>query len=192
MNFTTVKPVIVLSLICALSGFILSSLRTLTAPRIEMQVLANVQSPAIAYVFGETENDPVAERKTFELEGGKKVMVFPAKRGGKLYGVAMEEFSPGYGGAVGIMVGIDIDTSRLIGIGVTTMSETPGLGSLIAMPKFSGQFRGSEFGVALTSRGGKIDAVAGATISSNAAVESVRKAVAVYEKIKPDLALAWN
>ena len=187
----TLRPIVVLSLICALAGFSLSYLRTTTAPMIENQVLTYVQSPAIKAVFGDTENNPVAERKKFKLENGSEIMVFPAIRGGKLYGVALEEFAPGYGGDVGVIVGIDVETSRLIGIGVTTMSETPGLGTLIAAPRFSGQFKGSGFDVALTSRGGKIDAVAGATISSAAAVESVRKAVATYENIKSQLATAW-
>ncbi len=187
-----IRMVVVLSLICGLAGFSLSYLRQTTAPLIEEQVLTYVQSPAIKAVFGDTENNPVAERKKFALPDGQEITVFPALRGGKLYGVALEEFARGYGGNVGVMVGIDVDNSKLLGIGVTTMSETPGLGALIASPNFSGQFKGSEFDVALSSRGGKIDAVAGATISSNAAVESVRKAVAAYESIKGELATAWQ
>lgn len=186
-----IKPIMVLSLICALAGFSLSYLRMSSAPQIELQVLTYVQSPAIQAVFGDIDNDPVADRKKFTLPDGSEVMLFPAKRDGKLFGVALEEFSPGYGGDVGVMVGIDVENPKLIGIGVTTMKETPGLGTLIAAPKFSGQFKGASQDVALSSKGGKIDAVAGATISSTAAVESVRKAVAAFESLKDQVATAW-
>jgi len=187
-----IKMVVVLSAICGIAGFSLSYLRATMTPLIEVQVLTYVQAPAIQAVFGEVDNDPVADRKKFSLPDGREVTVFPAKRGGKLYGVALEEFSPGYGGQVGVMVGIDPENSKLLGIGVTTMSETPGLGTLIAAPKFSGQFKGAPFEVALLSKGGTIDAVAGATISSTAAVESVLKAVATYDSLKGELATAWQ
>ncbi len=186
------RMVIVLSLICGLSGFTLAYLQQTMTPLIEVQVLTYVQKPAIENVFGEVENNPVADRKKFKLSDGRTVTLFPAKRGGKLYGVAMEEFNKGYGGDVGVMVGIETGNAKLIGIGVTTMKETPGLGTLIAAPKFSGQFRGAPLDVALRSRGGKIDAVAGATISSTAAVESVRKAVAAYEQLKGEIASSWQ
>lgn len=186
------RMIVVLSLICGLAGFTLAYLRNVTTPLIEEQVLTYVQKPAIESVFGEVENNPLTERKKFSLPDGGSITVFPAKRGGKLYGVAMEEFAKGYGGDVGVVVGINIADSKLIGIGVTTMKETPGLGTLIAAPKFSGQFRGAPLDAALRSRGGSIDAVAGATISSTAAVESVRKAVATYEALKGDIEKAWQ
>ena len=186
------RMVVVLSLICGLSGFTLAFLRSATARQIEIQVLTYVQKPAIERVFGETENDPLTDRKSFTLPDGKSVTVFPAIRGGRLYGVAIEEFAMGYADDVGVIVGIDTQSSRLIGIGVTTMRETPGLGTLIAEPKFSGQFRGASPDVELRARGGTIDAVAGATVSSVAAVESVRKAVAAYEQLKDEIASAWQ
>lgn len=187
-----VRMVVVLSLICGLAGFTLSFLSMSMAPLIEEQVLTYVQEPAIKSVFGEVENNPVADRRKFELPDGGSIMIFPAMRGGKLYGVAMEEFAKGYGGNVGVIVGIDVQGTKLVGIGVTTMKETPGLGTLIAAPRFSGQFKGAPFAVALKSKGGTIDAVAGATISSSAAVESVRKAVAVYEGLKGEIEKAWQ
>ena len=186
------RMVVVLSAICGLAGFCLSFLRITMAPLIEEQVLTYVQSPAIKSVFGEIENDPIADRKKFQLPDGQTVMLFPAKRDGKLYGVAMEEFAKGYGGEVGVVVGIDLSASKVIGIGVTTMRETPGLGTQIALPKFSGQFRGADLDLNLRSKGGKIDAVAGATISSTAAVESVRKAVRTYEQLKGRITEAWK
>jgi electron transport complex protein RnfG len=187
-----VKMVVVLSVICGLAGFTLSFLKQSMTPLIEEQVLTYVQKPAIESVLANVDNDPIAERKKFTTSRGREVMVFPAVRGGKLYGVALEEFSPGYGGDVGVIVGLEMDKPNLIGIGITTMRETPGLGTRIAQPKFAGQFKESPVDVNLTSRGGKIDAVAGSTISSAAAVDSVRKAVQTFEELKPEIAAAWQ
>jgi electron transport complex protein RnfG len=187
-----VKMVVVLSVICGLAGFTLSFLKQSMSPLIEEQVLTYVQKPAIESVLANVDNDPIAERKKFTTSRGREVMVFPAVRGGKLYGVALEEFSPGYGGDVGVIVGLEMDRPNLIGIGITTMRETPGMGTRIAQPKFAGQFKESPLDVNLASRGGKIDAVAGSTISSAAAVDSVRKAVQTFEELKPEIAAAWQ
>ena len=187
-----VRMILVLSLFCGLSGFALALVRHTSTPLIEIQVLTFVQKPAIETVFGAIENNPFTEREKFTLPDGKSVTVFPAKRGGKLYGVALEEFSKGYAGDVGVIVGINTQNSKLIGIGVTTMKETPGLGTLVAAPKFSNQFKGAPLETALRARGGTIDAISGATISSVAVVESVRKAVAVYEQLKGEIASVWQ
>jgi electron transport complex protein RnfG len=187
-----IKMVVVLTVICGLAGFTLSFLKQSMAPLIEEQVLTYVQKPAIESVLSNVENDPIAERKKFTTPEGREVTVFPARRGGRLYGVALEESSPGYGGEVGVLVGIEVDKPNLIGIGITTMRETPGLGTRIAQPNFTRQFRQGPLDVNLISRGGKIDAVAGATISSTAAVESVRKAVKTFEALKADIVAAWQ
>ena len=51
------KMIVVLTALCGLSGFVLSYLKTVTAPAIEEQVLRNVQGPALASVFA-----PLARR----------------------------------------------------------------------------------------------------------------------------------
>ena len=128
-----IRMIVVLSSICGLSGFALSYLKISTAPRIEEQVLTYVQGPAILKVFADIDNSPIAERKTFTLDGAK-VTVFPGKKDGKLVAVALEHFGKGFGGDVGVMVGYDVNRDTLTGIGITTMKETPGLGTRVADP----------------------------------------------------------
>ena len=48
------------------------------------------------------------------------------------------------------------------------MKETPGLGTRVADPAFTGQFTGKPADARLKSQGGDIDAVSGATLTSNA------------------------
>lgn len=186
-----VKMIVVLSTICGIAGFGLAYLKLSTAARIEEQVMTYVQGPAILKVFQNIENSPIAERKKFTLPEGGTVTVFPARRGGKLVGVAIENFGKGYGGDVGIMVGFDTGRDTLVGIGVTTMKETPGLGTLISAPDFTDQFLGKALDVRLKAQGGTIDAVSGATISSGGALTAVSNAAKVYTALKPQILQQW-
>ncbi|WP_147821239.1 RnfABCDGE type electron transport complex subunit G [Salidesulfovibrio onnuriiensis] len=192
-----IKMVVVLSLICSLSGLTLASVRKVTKPFIEEQVLTYVQGPAIAQVFSDYDNNPVKDRKSFALENGSELTVFPFLKNGKLDGVAFESFARGFGGDIGVMVGFSYDPtsgkSSLSSIGVTTMKETPGVGTRISGPDFGAQFKGHSLeGVNLASKGGDINAIAGATISSTGAVDAVKQAVAQFNEIKDKLPTAWG
>ena len=184
-----IRMIVVLSSICGLSGFALSYLKISTAPRIEEQVLTYVQGPAILKVFADIDNSPIAE--TFTLDGAK-VTVFPGKKDGKLVAVALEHFGKGFGGDVGVMVGYDVNRDTLTGIGITTMKETPGLGTRVADPAFTGQFTGKPADARLKSQGGDIDAVSGATISSIGVVTALGNAAKVYAALKPEIVKAWQ
>ena len=187
-----VRMIVVLSALCGLSGFALSYLKMVTASGIEEQVLTYVQGPAIHRVFTGLDNNPIADRKTFALPDGREVRVFPARRGGLLVGVAIEDKGKGYGGDVGFMVGFNVSDDTLAGIGATELKETPGLGMRITEPAFSGQFVGKTPPVALKAQGGSIDAVSGATISSTGAVTAVNNAAAVYTALKPEILKTWG
>lgn len=186
------KMILVLSLICGLSGLTLATVRQATSQRIEEQVLTYVQGPSLEQIFSDYDNNPVKDRKTFDLPSGP-VTVFPAMKGGKLTGVAFETYGKGYGGPIGIMVGFVTDGSRLEGIGVTTMKETPGLGARIVEPDFRDQFKAhSTAKVALKKQGGDISAISGATISSTGTVEAVNDAMKIFNQLKDKLPTAWE
>ena len=175
-----IRMIAVLSLLCALSGFVLSYLKITTAPRIEEQVLNYVQGPALTLVFPDAENSPLVERHTFTLDG-RDIIVFPAKKDGKLYGVALENSATGPPPPPRVMVGF-----------VTTMKETPGIGTNVAEPAFTNQFRGLDLPVGLSSQGGNVDAVSGATVSSTGAVNAIRKATDDYQALKEQILAQWS
>lgn len=185
------RMIIVLSLLCAISGFALSYLKISTAEKIEEQVLTYVQGPALDSIFPEAENTPMADRHTFSLPDGRNIMIFPAKKNGQLFGVALESSAVGYGGDLGVMVGFDTTRDALVGIGITTMRETPGIGSAVAEPGFTSQFVDAELPVDLSSQGGVIDAVSGATVSSTGAVQAVKNATADYTALKDQILAEW-
>lgn len=186
-----IRMIVVLSCICGVSGFALSYLKMTTAPAIEEQVLTYVQGPAIHSVFTDIDNDPIADRKKFTLEDGRTLTVFPGQKGGKLVGVCIEGFGTGFGGEIGVMVGFDVVRDSLVGIGITTMSETPGLGTVIADKGFTSQFRGKGLDAKAKSQGGEIDTISGATISSNGAIAGLNKAAAIYTQLKPEILKTW-
>ena len=188
-----IKMIAVLTLICGMFSVTLATLKQATESRIEEQVLTYVQGPAISEVLNGYDNSPVKDRKKFNIPGMKnRVTVFPAIKDGKLLGVALETFAKGYGGEVGVMVGFNLIDNNLSGIGITTMKETPGVGSRVAGHGFTSQFKGHSTTLELTSKGGNIEGVSGATISSTASVEAVKQAVSIFQKIKPQITQAWS
>ncbi|MEG6550699.1 FMN-binding protein [Desulfocurvibacter africanus] len=188
------KMVVVLSVIAGLSGLTLASLREYTAPRIEEQVLAYVQRPVLDAVIGQRDNDPVQDRQTFVLPStGHEVLVFPVIREGRLVGVAFETQGPGYGGDIGVITAFSLESDRIMGIGMTTMKETPGVGTRVAQHGFTTQFHNRALdGLALSAQGGSVNAVAGATVSSTGAVEAVRQAAEIYKALKPEFEKTWS
>lgn len=187
-----VQMILVLSLLCGTAGFCLSYLKMTTASRIESQALTFVQGPAILDVFRDADNSPINDRRTFPLKDGHTVNVFPCLKKGKLTGVAVEQFGSGYGGDLGVVVGFNIQNDTLAGIGITTMKETAGVGTRVKEPAFLRQFPGKSLPVKLRSQGGDIDAISGATVSSNGVMGAVDQAVAVYQELKPLLLETWK
>ena len=85
------------------------------------------------------------------------------------------------------MVAINIDTEEIIGVGVTTHSETPGLGSRAQSdPSFGAQFKGMSVGepFKVKTDGGQVDAVSGATITSRGVCGGLNDGITVYNELK--------
>jgi len=189
-----IKMIIVLSVICLAAGLLLGTVKQVTLNRIEEQVLICVQGPALKNVLKNFDNNPIAERKKFKVDQtDTQVIVFPAISKGCLTGVAIEGFGKGYGGDIGVMVGFDLKKDELTGINITTMKETPGVGTSISKDDFTEQFFGHPVSnLALKSQKGDIDAVSGATFSSKGAVDAVQKSVNIYTTIKPEILTSWK
>lgn len=184
-----IKMVVVLTLLSSLSGGLLAYVKEGTQERIENQVLQLVQGPAVKSIFSGSSNDPVADR--FSLtDGDKKIDVFVAKFDGQTKAVAFETFGKGYGGDLGLMVGIDVTDDQLYGVGVTTSSETAGLGARAKTdPKFAAQFAGMTIKepFKVTADGGQVNALSGATITSRAVSAAATQAGEIYARLKPQI-----
>ena len=189
-----IKMIVVLSVICLAAGLLLGTVKQATLSRIEEQVLICVKGPALKNVLKNFDNNPIADRQQFKVgKTDTQVIVFPAISKGCLTGVAIEGFGKGYGGDIGVMVGFDLKKDELTGIGITTMKETPGVGTSISKDDFTEQFFGHPVSnLSLKSQKGDIDAVSGATFSSKGAVDAVQKSVNIYTAIKPEILTSWK
>ncbi|MBL7178723.1 MAG: RnfABCDGE type electron transport complex subunit G [Desulfobacterales bacterium] len=185
-----VKMFVVLTVLSAFSGGLLAGLRSSTAAQIENQKLEFVKGPAIKMILKGASNDPIKDR--FKIMDGKtERSFFVGKFDGKASTVVFESFGKGFGGDIGLMMGVNIEDDAIIGIGVTTHSETPGLGSRAKDdPKFTVQFKGLSMTapIKVTNDGGKVNALSGATITSRAVCAAATEAGQIYQKFKPQLA----
>ena len=106
-------------------------------------------------------------------------------KNGNLIGYVFSATSPsGYGGDIKVAIGVSNKTNKITGFTVLSHSETAGLGAKATEDEFKSQFIGkSANGINYTKNGAsndtEIDALSGATITSNAVCEAVDSALAV-------------
>ncbi len=88
------------------------------------------------------------------------------------------------------MVGIDTKEDKILGVRVTTHSETPGVGArakseLDFVSQFNDQNLSDTYKV--KGDGGKVDALSGATLTSRAVSSALSDASAFYRRFKPQI-----
>ncbi len=185
-----IKMVVVLTALSAFSGGLLAAVYNKTKGTIEEQELKYDKAPAIKLILKGSSNDPIADR--FKLKDGEtEKNFFVGVFDGKANVVAFEAFGKGFGGDVGVMVGVSLDDDKVVGVGVTTHSETPGLGSRAKTELgFSAQFKGKSLMETFNvkSSGGEMDALAGATVTSQAVCVAVTEAGTAYKRLKSQIA----
>lgn len=114
--------------------------------------------------------------------------VYQAKTGGNTAGYAVLVAPKGYGGAVEVIVGIDLN-GKVQGVKVGTNNETPGLGKNSEKPVFSSQYINKTWDSLInvikngTPKENEIVALSGATITSKTVTEGVNKAMAVAKEL---------
>ena len=184
-----IKMIIVLTILATLSGGLLAAIRDNTQERIENQVLEFVKGPAIRSILKEATNDPIVDRFQLKVEDVEHTF-FVGVFNGEPRAVTFETSGKGYGGDVGWMVGIDVENNQIVGVGVTTHAETPGMGAKAQTdPSFVAQFRELPLDqpVKVTGDGGNINAISGATITSRAVCNATNDALKMFEKAKSQL-----
>ena len=185
-----IKMVIVLTILATFSGSLLAAIHSKTKDRIVIQILKFVKGPAIRKIFKEASNDPIVDR--FDIKDGDETRsFFVGVFEGEPRAVAFETFGKGgYGGEVGLMVGIDVKEDKLVGVGVTTHAETPGMGAKAETdPSFVAQFEdlSLEDPFKVTQDDGSINALSGATLTSRAVSLAATEASDIYKQLKPQI-----
>ncbi len=184
-----IKMVVVLTAITAVSGAALALVKSGTENRIEEQILKFEKAPAIDAIFSDVTNDPLKERFTIAHEE-REITFFPGKFKDGSKAVAFEAKGSGFGGDMGLMVGISLASDEIVKVRVTTHSETPGIGSRAKDDTgFVSQFAGMRLDKTFKVKdaGGDIDAMSGATVTSKGVCMAARQAQEIYRQLKPEI-----
>jgi len=116
---------------------------------------------------------------------GQEITYYEAGNG---VGYVFSTSSKGYGGAVVVMSGITSE-GEIAGIKITSQNETPGLGQKALKTSFTKQYKKiiPDGGILVTKSGSpaddEIDAIAGATITTNAVTNAVNEAINIYHEV---------
>jgi electron transport complex protein RnfG len=167
------RPAVVLVAICLITSLLLGLTNSLTTPYIEANTRAAAESARrevlpTADNFKDITPSPLPKGIT---------SVHEASNGA---GYVIEAYSVGYGGEVPVMVGFGSD-GEISGVKFLDNSETPGLGkNLNTKLQFAAQFAGMPANEDIEAGGIDTDAMAGATISTNAALSAINIARQYY------------
>jgi len=161
----TIKLGITLMLVTLIAALGLALTNQYTAYKIEMQKQSAIKESL----------NKVIEAESFEEDEDGNYEAYDKEK--KLIGKALKIQAPGYSSLIEALVGIDLE-NKITGIDIVSQQETPGLGANIEKESFLKQFIGkTEDVLKIKKDGGNIDAVTGATISSRAITDSVRKMI---------------
>ena len=166
-----IRPILILSLICFFVTGILAFVNNLTYPVIESAAAeraANARKEII----------PHADRFELLKINGLPLNVTQVYRAEYDKGFIFMVTTFGYGGEIKLFCGIDTD-GKLIKTAVLAQSETKGFGTPVFEEPHAGQFWGRD-------KNGieEIQAISGATISSNAFKKGIRDSFEAFEIIK--------
>jgi len=162
-------PVILLTIVVAISVSLLSFTDSITRDKIEAQEEEKIQT-MLSEMF--------PDMSRYELEDG----IYTIYSDGDEISYAFIAIGKGYGGDINILVGLE-DENTIKDITIISQTETPGLGTRITESFFTDQFTGVHIDdVAEKRDGGQIDAITSSTVSSMAVIEAVKETA--MEKVK--------
>jgi len=175
LNKNIIAITLNLTIACVISGVIIAGTYQLTA--------ATAKKRSIE-IKNKSMKNLVTAADTFKSIKGKPDWV-EAKKGNKTVAYIVPSESKGYGGIIRLLIAIDTN-GKVIDYNVLDSKETPGLGDKASSNLFKDQYKGK------TTKNMKIvkdiknkeniQAISGATITSNAVNNGVREAVISVEK----------
>lgn len=193
-----VKNTLILTAITLISGLLLGLVYEITKAPI---AVAQENAKQTAYKKVLEDADSFTENQDFNADDALKILqdngytddeiteVADAKdAGGEIIGYVITAVShEGYGGDIEIAVGIQND-GTVKGIDMLTITETAGLGMNAKEDSFKNQFKDKnveKFSYTKTGEEGddKIDAMSGATITTNAVTNAVDSALVYFQNV---------
>jgi len=172
----SVQMVLVLSVVGVVSGGALVGIYRYAQPRIEVNRERALRVAIFEVLPGAESHETIAK------EGKTIYKGFDSS--GRLIGYAFTGNGPGYQGTIEVMIGVDPELEKTTGIEILESVETPGLGAKITERLFRDKFRGLVIRPLIELIKGKspeepnqVQAITGATISSQAIVDILNKTI---------------
>lgn len=178
------------------AALILAGLNALTQERIEKQRREHALRAVASMLARDSyDNELLDAARQIGIPGLGAATVYTARLNGRPTAVVMDVTTPGgYSGDIRLLVAIGTDAS-VLGVQILEHRETPGLGDRIERGKSAWleQFEGKSLGRppagdwAPDRRNGSFDTVTGATITSAAVTDAVKRALQAFESSRDAL-----
>ncbi|MEG0829266.1 MAG: RnfABCDGE type electron transport complex subunit G [Anaerovoracaceae bacterium] len=170
-----IAPALVLVLICLVITAALAATYNVASPIIE----ANTKKAA-----DEARGEVLPKGDSFKQYDGKLAAgVTECYMADNKEGMVVTSTAKSYGGTMTVMVGID-KTGKMTGVKVTGHADTPGLGTKAMTPEYLAQYKGLDKteDKASIKDDKSLDAIVGATISSNGVYQNIKEALQQYKE----------
>ena len=180
MTETAKKPasmarlVIVLFAVTAVVALLLGFVDYITRDKIA----ANIKEKTDAAMSAVLTADSYTSVDAYTDVSGLVTSVYTAAdASGNIIGYVSEVSPSGFGGAINMVVGVDLN-GAVTGISIVKMTETSGLGANASNTSFREQYVGKTGTLAVDKDGGEIVALTGATVTSRAVTVGVNAVLA--------------
>lgn len=176
----TAKLTLTLLGICAVVALLLGVVNSVTEPIIE-EIQAEKTAAAMSQVL------PADEYQKVETTYPNVMAMNKAMSGGEQIGYVVEVATNGFGGAMSMVVGVDMD-GAVTGVSVTDNSETANIGTKVVndqtvLDRFIGMSH-ADGEITVNSGTNRFDGVSGATVSSKGVTAGVNTALAAVAEQK--------
>ena len=196
---TMLGTTVILGAITFITAFMLAVMNSFTGPVIARR-LADEKKEAIASLFGDDMLPDELPGDIVEKEGGEEepgieniykqfpsvneILLIKNSKSDKFAGYFITVTSEGFAGKIIMLVAVNPDIT-VRDTKILDMNETPGIGPKIDDEKWREQFKHKTKDIKIDKNGvNAINAVAGATKSSEAFVKGVNEALAAADEIK--------
>lgn len=184
-------PAIILTMICLVTTFLLALTNQFTfLPRLQLEAETARADQQAMFATASTFDEIDLAGREADFRGIQSAFV--ARDAAKAtLGFVIKSSYRGYGSNVPVLVAID-NSGKILNLKILANEETPGLGKKVENKSFYSQFAGKSISKAFTVNPAetskvKIDAVAGATISSRAVTEAINQAAAAAIKLAAEV-----
>lgn len=178
-----IVPAVSLFVICLVATALLAVTNQITAPKIE-QLAIETESKAKKEVLKDAVS--FSDAKTVTLDGKEYTYYEGLDAEGQVMGYVFSTSAKGYGGDIDVMSGIDSE-GVIKGVSILSISETAGLGMNAKNEGFLNQYTDKSGKLSVIKNGAagdnEIQALTGATITSNAMTAAVNTAQSLYEAV---------